>query len=120
MFLKEVGQLIRQQLRSHDFAARYGGDEFLICLCQTHPQGARTFCKNLKDSIENHLFKMGSDQIQLTASMGCALILKGQSMMDSRSLVRHADHGLYASKEEGRNQITYTEIKEDLTSSHDS
>ena len=42
--------------------------------------------------------------------MGCAVIVDGKSMMDGRSLVRHADHGLYKSKEEGRNRVTFITI----------
>lgn len=110
--LAEVGELIRKNIRTHDFAARYGGDEFLICLSQTTLEGAKLFCERLRATMENHLFKSGDDEIRLTASMGCAIIVEGQSMMDGRSLVRHADHGLYESKEGGRNRVTISEYED--------
>ncbi len=108
--LKGVGALIRQNIRTHDFAARYGGDEFLICLSQISVEGARVFCERLREVLEKHLFKSGDDEIRLTASMGCTIIVDGRSLIDGRSLVRHADHGLYQSKKEGRNRVTFTEI----------
>ncbi len=111
--LAEVGSLIKKNIRTHDFAARYGGDEFLICLSQTTTEGAKMFCERLRVVLENHLFKHGDDEIRLTASMGCAIIDEGKSLMDGRSLVRHADHGLYKSKAEGRNKVTYNEFRDE-------
>lgn len=113
--LAEVGSIIKKNIRTHDFGARYGGDEFLICLSQTTTEGAKLFCERLRSVLENHLFKSGDDEIRLTASMGCAIIVDGKSMIDGRSLVRHADHGLYQSKEEGRNRVTFTEIQDTQT-----
>ena len=110
--LAEVGRIIKKNIRTHDFAARYGGDEFLICLSQTTTEGAKLFCERLRKVLEEHLFQSGEDQIKLTASMGCAIIVEGQSLMDGRSLVRHADHGLYNSKQEGRNRVTFTEVQD--------
>ena len=112
--LKEMGHLIKNNIRNHDFAARYGGDEFLICLSQTTKQGAREFCERLRKFIESHLFKNNEDEIRLTASMGCAVLINGKSLMDSRSLVRHADHKLYQSKQQGRNQVSFVEIEEEI------
>lgn len=113
--LSEVGQIIKKNIRTHDFAARYGGDEFLICLSQTTAAGTRLFCERLRVVLENHVFQNNNDQIRLTGSMGCAIIIDGKSLMDSRSLVRHADHCLYQSKQAGRNRITFIEfIDKDL------
>lgn len=116
--LAQVGKIIKQSIRTHDFAARYGGDEFLICLSQTTTAGAKKFCERLREKMEAHLFKNGPDEIRLTASMGCAIIVDGKSLMDGRSLVRHADHGLYQSKEQGRNQVTYTEVQDKESDIH--
>jgi two-component system, cell cycle response regulator len=111
--LSEVGDIIKGSIRTHDFAARYGGDEFLICLSQTTTEGAKLFCERLRKKLESHQFQYEKDKMSLTASMGCAIIVDGQSLMDGRSLVRHADHNLYQSKEQGRNRVTHSEHFED-------
>ncbi len=116
--LSEVGHLIKRNIRTHDFAARYGGDEFLICLSQTTLEGARYFCERLRATLEDYLFKNDQDEIRLTASMGCAIIVNGRSLMDGRSLVRHADHCLYKAKEEGRNRVVLTEVQDKETDIH--
>ena len=71
--------------------------------------------RRLRQKMEDHTFKNGEDEIKLTASMGCAIIVEGRSLMDGRSLVRHADHGLYQSKEQGRNKVTFTEVQDKST-----
>ena len=108
--LSEVGNMIKENIRTHDFAARYGGDEFLICLARTTTQGSRIFCERLRSVLENYTFQYEGSEIKLTASMGCALIVDGRSLVDARTLVRTADHNLYKSKEEGRNRATFTDL----------
>ena len=116
--LSEVGEMIRKNIRSVDFAARYGGDEFLICLTHTDAEGAKQFAERLRKIIAGHLFEQKEDEIELTASMGVAVIQNGRSQMDGRSLVRHADRALYESKEKGRDRITTKVIEDKDTPKH--
>ncbi|MCB0376864.1 MAG: diguanylate cyclase [Bdellovibrionales bacterium] len=111
--LSEVGKIIKDTMRSVDFAARYGGDEFLICLTHTGMEGALIFCERLRKALEKHDFVSGPDSIKLTGSMGCAVILGGEPPIDARSLVRYADKGLYTSKETGRNKVTPVDLLKD-------
>ena len=107
--LKEVGRLITSTMREIDFAARYGGDEFLIVLTEVkNKEGTEIFCDRLRTKIEGHLFKDGKDEIKLTVSIGYA-VTSGNSL-DARKLVREADHNLYKAKEAGRNRFHGVEI----------
>jgi diguanylate cyclase (GGDEF)-like protein len=103
--LKEVGQIIRSTMRDVDFAARYGGDEFLIVLTETSQNGVEVFTERLRRAVEGRLFQQGADQIKLTCSMGFSI---GGTGLDStaRDLVRDADHALYKAKELGRNRVS--------------
>ena len=103
--LSQVGRIIRHNMRTIDIAARYGGDEFLILLTETHPEGARIFCERLRETIAQTVFTQGQDQIQLTASLGYAIIPAGQvPIINEQTLVRIADHQLYEAKKSGRNR----------------
>jgi diguanylate cyclase (GGDEF)-like protein len=102
--LSQVGRIIRETVRNIDIPARYGGDEFLIVLTETHPEGAFAFCERLRKTISSHLFKNGPDEIQLTASFGFAIASPSEVDFDAQALVREADHALYESKKAGRNQ----------------
>jgi two-component system, cell cycle response regulator len=105
--LATIGRLIKDNMRKVDFAARYGGDEFLVVLTETNLKGAQTFCERLRLAIENYDFKNDHYQRRLTASLGFAITGIGDKLVDARTLVRYADHALYQAKEKGRNCVEY-------------
>ncbi len=102
--LKEVGKVIQATMREIDFAARYGGDEFLVVLTEADGKGAEAFCERLRKNIENEVFTDGENSIKLTVSLGYS-VYKGGDEIDARALVRKADHALYEAKARGRNQF---------------
>ncbi|MCB0392358.1 MAG: diguanylate cyclase [Bdellovibrionales bacterium] len=104
--LKEVGKIIKENLREIDFAARYGGDEFLVVITETDEEGIGVVSERLRKKIEDHVFVSGEDSIQLTVSMGYSIYDPENPIADARSLVRDADQALYESKRQGRNRVT--------------
>lgn len=110
--LAEVGAIIKDTIREYDFGARYGGDEFLMCLTEIDAEGAQKFCERLRKNVEAYSFNDGSRSIKLTCSIGVALMINEYNL-DARELVRQADHALYESKEKGRNCTSLrTEFKD--------
>ncbi len=103
--LKEVGNIIQTTMRDSDFAARYGGDEYLVVLTDTDLNGARVFCERLRKKVFEKTFVDGKNQIQLTMSLGCA-VWRAEKPTDARQLVRQADHALYRAKDAGRNCVS--------------
>ena len=104
--LSDVGRIIRETMRQGDFAARYGGDEFLIVLTDTNIEGATRFSERLRSRIANQVFQNKNQTIRLTASMGFALLDPSLMEIDARSLVRCADNALYESKRTGKNCVS--------------
>ena len=51
-------------MREIDFAARYGGDEFLMVLTETDEEGTRIFCNRLRENIKKHTFDDGKNQMR--------------------------------------------------------
>lgn len=109
--LTEVGAIVRQNIRTIDLGARYGGDEFLMILTETNAEGAMKFCERLRRAISTKLFKNGKDEIRLTCSIGFAITPSGDRQTDARGLVRTADHALYEAKRAGRNCVRSIEIQ---------
>lgn len=104
--LSEVGKIIKASTRNIDIPARYGGDEYLVVLSETNHEGTMQFCQRLRENIEKTTFRAGEDSIKLTASLGFALTIPGESI-SARELVRRADHALYEAKRSGRNRVCY-------------
>lgn len=111
--LSEVGRLIRDNMRKVDFAARYGGDEFLIALTETDVNGAKAFSERLRSLIEQKIFKNENYSIQLTASIGFAICSPSVKFIDAKSLVREADRALYEAKTRGRNRVEFFNLSEE-------
>lgn len=103
--LAEVGKIIRQNVRTVDFAARYGGDEFLIALPETSMEGAQKFADRIRARIEAYNFSKDGHSMRLTASLGVCVAMPGLVDVDARGLVRAADHALYDAKHGGKNCV---------------
>jgi two-component system, cell cycle response regulator len=108
--LSEVGKIIRANIRSVDFAARYGGDEFLVALPETSAAGAELFANRLRTVIEAHVFTNKSDSMRLTASLGVGVAHPAKELIDGRGLVRTADHALYEAKRLGKNCVHLVDL----------
>jgi len=93
-----LSTLIKNQIRSHDLFARWGGEEFALLLPDTDIEGARVLAENLRKMIEEHRFSMN---ISLTCSFGLAS-LKEET---DTCLFRQADEALYRAKLNGRNRV---------------
>lgn len=112
--LSSVGQLIRQNIRDADFAARYGGDEFLIVLVETNADGAERFSERLRKVVQDYTFATKDCSMKLSASLGVAVMDQRTPDVDARTLVRVADNLLYEAKYAGKNCVRVVEMFEAL------
>ncbi len=103
--LAEVGKILKKNMRSIDFGARFGGDEFLIVVTQANKSGLEIFCERIRKEIETTCFKHDHDEMYRTVSIGFALTVSGTNNVTAANLVRAADEALYAAKNAGRNRI---------------
>ncbi len=109
--LSQVGLIIRENIRQIDFAARYGGDEFLVVLTETGAEGAMIFAERLRKSIEGIDFNYGEYSHRLTASIGVAIgDTSSTEACTAQDLVRKADHALYAAKRGGKNCVKVFDV----------
>jgi diguanylate cyclase (GGDEF)-like protein len=100
--LRGVGQILKAGVRKLDLPCRIGGDEFIILLADLDDVDARTRAESLRAAIES-LPHPGNDRgIRITATLGGARYLPGES---AETLMQRADEALYAAKHAGRNRV---------------
>ena len=108
--LKRMAEILRGEhaegegsfrLRDHDIAARYGGDEFVLILPETHKGGVAVTAERLRAGAEK--FDFGPDLPRLTVSIGIAAFPGDGTERDT--LLNAADAALYAAKKSGRNRV---------------
>lgn len=105
--LKQVSELVKDNLREDDKLARIGGEEFLILINSSQDKAERV-SERLRKIIESHNFEeIGiENNLSITASFGISStnILKSFKLMD---IYKSADDLLYKAKQSGRNKVCY-------------
>lgn len=106
--LKQVASLIKQNLREEDLASRYGGEEFTVMLNETPKDAAVSVAERIRSCIENHDFVYNEEHMHVTISCGVSVFdHETNPITIPQQLVNQADQGLYISKHNGRNRVTY-------------
>ncbi|HEY3781032.1 MAG TPA: HD domain-containing phosphohydrolase [Fimbriimonadaceae bacterium] len=104
--LQQVADCFKSMIGPTDFAARYGGDEFVIILEPADRSAAETICRMITDSVEQlelDLVHESIGQIHLGMSVGIAVF--PQDGKDSAALIAAADHDMYQNKSERKLKI---------------
>jgi len=102
--LKKLAQIIASAIRTSDFVARWGGEEFLICCTTIEETDLLPIAETIRKLVANTDFEKVK---QITTSLGCAAIVKGESIGD---LIKRSDIALYEAKNNGRNQSIVSEF----------
>lgn len=108
--LSTVGECLRGGVRQSDFAARIGGEEFLVLAPDTDIVGARRLAEKLREAIAATV--VPALQEPVTASFGVAVMPDHAATADA--LLRRADKASYAAKERGRNRVELAGADEDV------
>lgn len=103
--LGRVGKLVSDTLEQGYYAARYGGDEFVVILPDTPKTDAVAFCKKLKDRLtsEKFLADKGLD-IHVTASFGVSAF--PDDAQTKCEVLHIADERMYSVKDRCKNDIS--------------
>ncbi len=104
--LREVGRRLRAQLRVYDGVGRYGGEEFLLILPNCDLPNVLLRGNQLREVIGSTPVVCSGKEKLVTMSMGVA-VATCDGKNDVEMLLNHADAGLYAAKESGRNRIEH-------------
>ena len=102
--LKEISNLLLATIRTDDYFARFGGEEFVVIAPKTTPETAKILAERIRTTVANHPFAIDTmESWRLTISIGIANQTKETQTTDD--LIRFADDALYIAKETGRNRV---------------
>ena len=106
--LQTAADAIKRSLkRSIDFAARWGGEEFVVLLPVTDLKGALIVAEGLRAEIENSRIRgAAGNGAAVTASIGVNTQIP-TSIDTVEGFVAGADSALYRAKETGKNKICH-------------
>jgi len=102
--LRQLGDLLRREVRSVDSVARYGGEEFVIALPETGTHGGLVFAERMRQRIQQQPFGDGGTPLSVTVSIGVATF-PDQKITSPDSFLALADTALYRAKADGRNLV---------------
>lgn len=105
--LRHLVNVLRAKVREQDLVGRYGGEEFLLLLADTSPQGAAQLAEVLRQAVAaapHPLASAPGGAIAITVSIG---VFGGtlQAGDTADMLIEAADRALYRAKNLGRNRV---------------
>jgi len=99
--LKILSRCFKNALRGSDIVARYGGDEFIVCLPGTYHPPAMQVAEKIRTEIANLDHDL-PDGCKISVSIG---LTEMQQDEDFNSMLNRADKAMYQAKVAGRNRV---------------
>jgi diguanylate cyclase (GGDEF)-like protein/PAS domain S-box-containing protein len=101
--LKHVADTIARNLRGGDWVARWGGEEFLLCLHDMDSRGAHIGAERIRKQIKSNPLKIPLGELPLTVSIGVSLYSPEHEDIDA--MLAQSDSLLYEAKHGGRDKV---------------
>jgi diguanylate cyclase (GGDEF)-like protein len=106
MVLQKAAEIFSQAIkRPGDFVARWGGEEFVVLLPNTHEEGAVEIAEKIRLDVEESIMpSLDGTIIKITISVGVNSIIPTLNCVID-AFISAADNALYAAKAAGRNMV---------------
>lgn len=106
--LIRAAQILREQCRSSDTIARFGGEEFAIIFSGMQGMATKLVCERIRLAFAEHDWShvhpnLEHQNIVITISIGVC----DQAQLESEQWLIKADQALYQAKHSGRNQVYF-------------
>ena len=102
--LKAISLAGAEAIRAGDVFARYGGEEFVVLARDAHKAEATALAERLRASIARARVEIGRIAVQVTVSIGVAVLSECERGKEGHPLLARADARLYLAKQSGRNR----------------
>ena len=105
--LRDLVRHARDAIRTVDYCARIGGEEFAVLLPDAGADTALAVAERLRAALDRSLPAPNGRAVAYTVSIGVAMLAEGESVS---SLLARADAALYAAKAGGRNRVVRADM----------
>ncbi|MCL2707640.1 MAG: diguanylate cyclase [Defluviitaleaceae bacterium] len=96
-------------LRPVDFAARWGGEEFVVLLPGTNSEGAAEVAERIRKNVETTIIPTDDGaETRVTVSIGINSVVPSAEIL-VKDFIEKADQALYKAKESGRNRFVVSD-----------
>tara|TARA_R110001606_G_scaffold306118_3_gene453326 strand:- start:3496 stop:4593 length:1098 start_codon:yes stop_codon:yes gene_type:complete len=99
--LSQLAKIIQVSLPEGGLASRWGGEEFLIAVCDCSESEAFSLAESIRQDVEDYEFEYLDQKFRMTLSFGVATMNESTSLREAITL---ADSRLYSAKRAGRNR----------------
>ena len=115
--LRQLAQVLHDNIRKRDTLARLGGDEFAVLLESCTLDQARRVADSIRESIQKFRFIWENNSFTIGVSIGLVPInCQDESITE---VLKRADTACYEAKEKGRNRVhVYHPDDEEITYRH--
>lgn len=115
LMLRELGRVLRENLRKSDIACRFGGEEFVLILLDSSLESSRLHLEKINTLVKEMQIHYG-EQLINSKSLSIGIVEASHHEMTADELLSAADKALYAAKREGRDCIVaYPDIEQKLS-----
>ena len=104
-----AARILRDAIRGVDYAARFGGEEFIVLLTATGVDEAEASAERIRSRLADSTINHGNNRITVTASIGLAEVIREGDTPGA--LIARADAALYDAKQQGRNRVCRHQAK---------
>ncbi|WP_444999703.1 GGDEF domain-containing protein [Halomonas mongoliensis] len=107
--LKAIAETCRHSLRRRHpgVIGRFGGEEFIVALPDTHLKDAQMVAERLQQKVSELAVMEAMPEHRLTVTIGIAGVFNEEADLDA--LIHQADQALYAGKHGGRNRVVVSQ-----------
>lgn len=104
VILRELGQVLKDNVRRSDIACRFGGEEFVLVLLDSPLESSKHHLEKIRQLVKKLQIRYG-DQLLGTVTLSVGLVEVSKDEATPEEILRAADEALYAAKNAGRDCI---------------
>jgi diguanylate cyclase (GGDEF)-like protein len=104
--LQKFSEILKSSIREVDYAARFGGEEFVCLLVNTDIENAVKVAERIRQSLADFNFNDIAPALQATVSIGLSNFKQFNTIQET---LMNADNRMYLAKQLGRNKVVYSD-----------